>query len=184
MFKVKSNCSIGSKSSKNKPTSDKKRSSKSSRRASIQAFLEQESSKSVSTPPLDEISLSSDMSGHSQGTELTMNLRSSRVSRISKMHHSRIGRNGSSRSLGGRQHSNRSFISHASSTCGSILNNNDNYLSGGIDHNHIITVTQVWEKAKLVENYKDDLVEQCILRMLELDPNTRTNLRLPSFRHA
>ena len=56
--------------------------------------------------------------------------------------------------------------------------------SMALDHNHIITVTELWQSVKKVETYKDDFPEQCILRMLELDPATRTNLRLPSFRHA
>lgn len=53
---------------------------------------------------------------------------------------------------------------------------------GVLDHNSIITVSQLWDKVKLIETYREDLPEQCVLRMLELDPATRTNLRLPSLR--
>ena len=55
-------------------------------------------------------------------------------------------------------------------------------VSGALDHGSIITVNQLWESAKLVENYKDDIAEQCILRMLELDAGTRKKLRLSSLR--
>lgn len=57
-------------------------------------------------------------------------------------------------------------------------------MSAVLDYNHIVTVTEVWQKAKQIETFKEDIPEQCILRMLELDPSTRANLRLPSLRHA
>lgn len=53
---------------------------------------------------------------------------------------------------------------------------------GSLDHSAIITVNQLWESVKLVETYRDDISEQCILRMLELDPGTRQKLRLSSLR--
>eukprot|EP00977_Amphora_coffeiformis_P029796 scaffold42803_cov206-Amphora_coffeaeformis.AAC.2 len=53
---------------------------------------------------------------------------------------------------------------------------------GGLDPHTIITVTQLWERVKHVETYKEDIPEQCILRMLEMDSSTRKKLRLPSLR--
>lgn len=50
------------------------------------------------------------------------------------------------------------------------------------DHNHIVTLTQLWQSVKKVTSYKEDIPEQCILRMLELDPLTRSNLGMPSLR--
>jgi hypothetical protein len=94
-----------------------------------------------------------------------------------------MGRLGSSRSLPRqssrslpRQLSGLSFTT-TSSSC-SILHD----APGTLDHTSIVTVSQLWNKVKLAENYKEELPEQCILRMLELDPETRKHLRLPSLR--
>lgn len=57
-----------------------------------------------------------------------------------------------------------------------------NEAAGTLDHNSIIIVSQLWEKVKLHETYREDVAEQCILRMLELDPSTRKKLRMPSLR--
>ena len=55
-------------------------------------------------------------------------------------------------------------------------------VSGILDHNAIITVNQLWESVKLVETYKEDIAEQCVLRMLEIDAATRQKLGLCSLR--
>lgn len=109
-----------------------------------------------------------------------MTSRGSRVSTISKLPEN-LGRSGTSLTFG-RQSSYRSVQSHNSSTCGSMLAGPDHSMA--LDHNHIVTVTQLWQSVKKVDKYNDDIPEQCILRMLELDPATRSNLRLPSLRHA
>ena len=147
-------------------------------RISIGVLLEQDSSRSFTTPPMDEISVSSEMSGRSNGTDITMTSRGSRVSTVSKLPRN-LGRAGSTRTFG-RESSYRSVFSSHSSTCGSMLQDT----SGVLDHTHVVTVTELWQKVKRVETFKEDMPEQCILRMLELDPATRANLRLPSLRHA
>eukprot|EP00977_Amphora_coffeiformis_P018513 scaffold6555_cov182-Amphora_coffeaeformis.AAC.13 len=107
-----------------------------------------------------------------------MTSRGSRVSTVSKLPRN-LGRAGSTRTFG-RESSYRSVHSSHSSTCGSMLQDTN----AALDHNHIVIVTELWQKVKKVETFKEDMPEQCILRMLELDPATRTNLRLPSLRHA
>eukprot|EP00977_Amphora_coffeiformis_P023250 scaffold12713_cov146-Amphora_coffeaeformis.AAC.1 len=102
-------------------------------RVSIGVLLEQhnESSRSFTTPPMDEISVSSDMSGRSNGTEITMTSRGSRVSTVSKLPRN-LGRAGSTRTFG-RESSYRSVHSSHSSTCGSMLQDTN----AALDHNHI-----------------------------------------------
>lgn len=146
----------------------------------MDVVLEKQSSNTAVTIPLDDVSLSSgNFSVSSSSTEITMTSRGSRVSTLSKLPHN-LGRAGTSQTFG-RQSSHRSVYSHNSSTCGSMLQP-DHASSMALDHNHIITVTKLWQCVKKVETYREDIPEQCILRMLELDPATRTNLRLPSLR--
>ena len=148
-----SNHSRGTKPKRSKPRS-----------SSIHSFLEKESrASSNATPPLDEISLSSGISSHSNSTDLTSC--------------SKEGRAGKHRRPA-RRNSNRSTVSLTSSACGSILNE----VAFALDHSSIVTVNQLWEKVKRVETYKEDIPEQCILRMLEIDPKTRKHLRLSSLR--
>lgn len=143
--------------SRTKPKRSKPRS------ASIHSSLEKESrSSSNATPTLDEISLSSGTSNHSNATELTSC--------------SRDGRSGKYRRAA-RRNSNRSTVSITSSCC-SMLHETVHAL----DHNSIITVNQLWEQVKNMDTYKEDIPEQCILRMLEIDPKTRKHLRLASLR--
>lgn len=58
----------------------------------------------------------------------------------------------------------------------------DSTSGGGLDPNAIIMVAQLWERVKLEETYKQDMADQCILRMMEMDAGTRKKLRLPSLR--
>ena len=160
---------------------NKSKKSKTVRVTGIDALLEKHNngSSSIITTPLDEISISSDISARSNATEITMTSRGSRVSTVSKLPDtSGLGRSGTGQTFG-RQSSYRSVHSHNSSACGSILQPDH---SMALDHNHIVTVTQLWQSVKKMDRYKEDIPEQCILRMLELDPETRKNLRLPSLR--
>ena len=52
-----------------------------------------------------------------------------------------------------------------------------------LDHNHILTVQELWQATKRIETYQEDMAEQTILRLMELDSNTRKSLRLPSLRN-
>ena len=82
-----------------KSSSSKSKKSKNVRLTGMDALLEKQSSSSFITTPVDEISISSDISARSSATDVTMTSRGSRVSTISKLP-GNLGRSGKGLTFG------------------------------------------------------------------------------------
>ena len=51
-----------------------------------------------------------------------------------------------------------------------------------LNSNLIVTVSNTWARVKRKEGYEEDVGEAIIMTMMDLDPKTRENLRITSFR--